>query len=432
VKVPVIREDADRRDHSPIIEPTRRLSGAIATLNRPKRDDDTDGDWQTVTTDLPAVHPNFKAGRLFNGTGSSLADVSDISGPHFCRYDHGSTDRIIQHPFADATPGIFALRNDKHTNRPVMIPKLPNHGPPGFLQDSARNVPAPQSRTTAAIRLFSNTFRRNSAQESSPRVIEMETFGHSYESLSSEQGPNEHRILETGTSHWKSPKFRWSRVQQSLGREPPNSPPAILDGPLYSPGLLETDSSHVPHDEFLGEIPRLPFPLISLPEAAMLQHFRRERGEEDHTEAAGSFTAKSRSGTASTVSSSHFPWTPNSLDFGRHSASSTCGPRAPPHIYHAPRLHEVRGSNTSKYPNLLFIQNLLTNYQSTLTIQSSRCLRAFLTRLLRNLGSTFPESLSTEVVLTTAGLYSALAAQSSQIEPPKLLRGVGTISRLVT
>ncbi|PHH82426.1 hypothetical protein CDD82_6003 [Ophiocordyceps australis] len=50
----------------------------------------------------------------------------------------------------------------------------------------------------------------------------------------------------------------------------------------------------------------LPFPLISLPEAALLQHMRRERGEEDHTDLPSSFAAKARSarsGTASTTSS---------------------------------------------------------------------------------------------------------------------------------
>lgn len=405
MKVPVIRQDEDGRDPPPaLIEPSRRLSGVIGSLNRPKRDDDTDGDWQTVTTDLP--HANFKAERVFNGTGSSLADVSDISGHHFCQCDHGSTERIIQHPFADAAPGSFTLRNDKHTNRPVMVPKLPNHGPPGFLQNSTRNVPAPQSRAAAAIRLFSNTFRRNSAQDtSSPRVIEMETFGHSYESLSSEHGPTEHQDLATGKSPWKSPNFRWSRIQQNLGREAPKSPQTLLDQPLYSPGITERDLPHVPHDEFLNEIPRLPFPLISLPEAAMLQHFRRERGEEDHTETAGSFTAKSRSGTASTVSSSHFPWTPNSLDFGRHSASSSYGPRMPPHVYHAPRLHEVRGSNTSKYSAPVVVQNLLIRHQSTPKTQSFLYLRVFLIPLRQNPGSIVPESLSIEAALTIAGLY---------------------------
>ncbi|PHH67047.1 hypothetical protein CDD81_4442 [Ophiocordyceps australis] len=46
----------------------------------------------------------------------------------------------------------------------------------------------------------------------------------------------------------------------------------------------------------------LPFPLISLPEAALLQHMRRERGEEDHTDLPGSFAAKARSARSGTIS----------------------------------------------------------------------------------------------------------------------------------
>lgn len=353
MKVPVIRQDGAV---SPlVIEPTRRLSGIIATLNRPKRDNETEADWQTVTTDRPIEPPSFKTEGLINGAGSSLADVSDAPWQHFCQCDNGSTEKIIQHPVADACHGSYALRNDKQTNRPMMIPKLPNQNP-GFPHNSGRNISAPQSRAAAAIRLFSDTFRRDpAADRPTPRVIEMETFGHSYESLSSEQGTTDPRNVHVGTSPWQSSKFRWSRIQHNLGRDPPQSPLTVFDQPLYRPEITEPnparESSHVPHDEFLNEIPRLPFPLISLPEAAMLQHFRRERGEEDHTEPAGSFTGKSRSGTVSTISSSHVPWTPITADFGRSSGTSPCTPKPPPLAHRASRLHEVHSPTTSKPPS---------------------------------------------------------------------------------
>ncbi len=121
-------------------------------------------------------------------------------------------------------------------------------------------------------------------------------------------------------------KFRWSRIRQNLGREPPQTPLTIFDQPLYRTGIQEASQdkpqSYVPHDEFLNELPRLPFPLISLPEAAMLQYFRRERGEEDHTDPTNSFAGRKRPGTFSTLSSSNFPQTPVSSQFNYPLGSS--------------------------------------------------------------------------------------------------------------
>lgn len=147
----------------------------------------------------------------------------------------------------------------------------------------------------------------------------MKTLVRSYETLSSEDDVDVG--LEKGAQagfHGASP-FRWSRAQQHSGGDPPKFPLTVFDQPFYRTGIPDGTSTpnawHVPHAKFLNETPRLPFPLISLPEAAMLQHFRRERGEEDHTVSGGSFTAKARSGTFSTVSSSQCPRTPLSTYF---------------------------------------------------------------------------------------------------------------------
>lgn len=279
-------------------------------------DDATEGDWQTVTTEQALGPPRSFGETLAKGTGSSLADVSDASEYNLYQCEFGSTERIIQHPLRhDESGGSYHVRTDKQTNRPVLLSRLRDQETRGFMQNSSRKMPQQPSRAAAAIRRFSNTFRRDHSNDQSSwrhSVIEMRTLSHSYGSLSSESEADQKAKPGKGS------KFRWSRIQQNLGREPPKTPLTVFDQPLYRSSLRETthskNLSHVPHDEFLNEIPRLPFPLISLPEAAMLQHFRRERGEEDHTERGHSFTSKARSGTVSTVSS-QCPRTPLSSYF---------------------------------------------------------------------------------------------------------------------
>lgn len=348
MKIPVLRED--REDSPYMIDPAHRLSGAIATLNRPKRDNDTDGDWQTVTTDRPVEAPKARAGALFHGAGSSLADISDVLWHQLHQTDDGSAQRIVQHPFADTGTRSLSTRDEKPIDKPAATFKEPNAHPGVFLPNSSRNTPAPQSRAAAAIRLFSNPFRRDSILEApSPRFIEMDDFGHSYESLSSEQAL---RDQESGSSPGPATHFRWSRIQNNLSRSVPRTPATVFDQPLYRSDVTEPshigNTSHAPHGQFLGEIPHLPFPLISLPEAAMIQHYRRERGEEDHTETAVSFTAKSRSCTVSSIASSQPTWTPMSPDFGRQSGHSAFVPKSPALVHRGSGVHEKRGIRPSK------------------------------------------------------------------------------------
>jgi hypothetical protein len=137
----------------------------------------------------------------------------------------------------------------------------------------------------------------------------------SYQSLDSDALPT--TSGETADSYLPDGQkfFSWNRIRRNLGREPPKTPLTILDQPLYRRGIQESADSnrskHVPHDNFLKELPSLPFPLVSLPEAQMLQQFKRQRGEEDHTESAGNFAARSRSNTISTAPSPGPPATPS-------------------------------------------------------------------------------------------------------------------------
>ena len=186
-------------------------------------------------------------------------------------------------------------------------------------------------------------------------MYELDALNHSFKSLDSE--PPGDALAFTQDAVNRENKFSWSRIQQTLGREPPKPALTVFDQPLYRPGIMETSRqarSHVPHDVFLSAIPRLPFPLISLPEAAMLQHFRRERGEEDHTEPSGSFISRNRNGTMSTMASSFRPDTPLAAQ-SEHSDSASPPLPPPVHCFDAPCRHR-----TSEYVTRIGVSPSLT------------------------------------------------------------------------
>lgn len=320
---------------------------------KPDEDNSPDGDWRTVTTDRPFVFPKPSHEGIINGTGSSLADVSDVDQYNYCQFEHGSTERILQHPQQDWHDGRYRMRNDKHTGRSILVPNIWSGQQAGFMQNSSREIPQPPSRAAAAIRRFSNTLRRDHHHNSSPLISELKNMGGDYDSLSSENEADKAFASGSSPATPKGSRFRWSRIQQTLGRDPPTATLTVFDKPLYRSNTKdqrhERESSHVPHDEFLNEIPRLPFPLVSLPEAAMLQHFRRERGEEDHTEYGGSFSAKARSVTVSSVASSHSPRTPLSTYFDGQESNWRESPPAPAHIRSVSRVHDMRRRTVCKF-----------------------------------------------------------------------------------
>lgn len=261
---------------------------------------------------------------IAKGTGSSLADVSDISEHGLYQNAYGSSERIIQHPHHDNDVGSYHVRMDKQTNTPVYLPKFRDQMSSFFPQNSSRKVPQPAARAAAAIRRFSNQFGRESSVAVLNRLsdaFDLETRLASYESLTSENDTRQTTGMVTAleTKQGNQDPFRWSRIRENLGRDPPKTSLNVFDHPLYRAGISEPQRlpkpTHTPHDEFLTHIPRLPFPLISLPEAAMLQHFRRNRGEEDHTEPAAVFAMKAKNATMSTLSSPAFARTPTSGRF---------------------------------------------------------------------------------------------------------------------
>ncbi|RMJ06533.1 hypothetical protein CDV36_013879 [Fusarium kuroshium] len=315
VKVPVGRQPEEEPSPEPIED--RRLGGEIVTLlkNRTETQAGTEADWQTVTTEH---HPYDSMRQEFHdsiakGTGSSVADVSDTTERNHHLYEYGSMDRIIQHPSRDVNTGSYRVRNDKPTRLPVLVPQ--SGGRPGlFAQNATRNLVQSPPRTPASL---AGLFRKDGHGQTAKRrsLLLDEERRDSYQTLSSDTGAS--KTHDNGESSDAGGLFSWPRVNKNLGREPPKTPPTILDKPLYKRDFQEgRRKKHVPHDAFLKKTETIHMDLISLPEAAMLQRFRRQRGDEDHTMSGAEFAAKKGHGSMNSAFGSPisptFPMTPTS------------------------------------------------------------------------------------------------------------------------
>ncbi|KAL3606094.1 hypothetical protein FPOAC2_01048 [Fusarium poae] len=308
-----IRDQDTRR----VPVPDRRLTGEIATLDKSRPLTGTEGDWQTVTSEqaFNSMQQEY-LDSIAKGTGSSLADVSDVTerGPQLRTYS--STDRIIHHPYGDNPYDSYHIRRDRGTNLAVSVPRYGN-GPGTFASNTARKFVQPMSRLPESAARLSNIFRRDQNEQTPDGhgilLSDLDPKRASYQSLDSDAIPSG----DTADSNLPNGQkfFSWNRIRETLGREPPKTPLTILDQPLYRHGIQDSENSnkskHIPHDDFLKQLPTLPFPLISLPEAQMLQRFKRQRGEEDHTESARNFAARGRSNTISTAASPGLPVTPS-------------------------------------------------------------------------------------------------------------------------
>ncbi|ODA76139.1 hypothetical protein RJ55_08422 [Drechmeria coniospora] len=131
-------------------------------------------------------------------------------------------------------------------------------------------------------------------------IFEMQDWNNSYESLES--------VLEQARNSHQS--------QPSAPREPPKvpeTPATIPNKAAFASGFWQGNSGHLSQEWTPSGVQMLPFSLISLPDAAVLQQLRMARGEEDHTDLPGIFAARARSTrseTFSTLSSRNSPLTP--------------------------------------------------------------------------------------------------------------------------
>ncbi|KND91314.1 hypothetical protein TOPH_04077 [Tolypocladium ophioglossoides CBS 100239] len=347
--VPVIRDAT----HASTNNEVASHDGDAHTLAQTHTDRETDGDWQTVTTERR--HEPIREIEINFVTGSSLADMSDIPDDEIPRGAYSSTERVVQNSYRLKDVASTRAGHDKLNIRGKLGQVWTKHGTKANHPDQPIKMNQLPARAAAAIRRFSNPFHHDitASQWEKPKpAFELQNLSNSYESLDSE--PVEQRLSH---QQRQEDKFRWSRIQQKLGRDPPRIPMTILDKPLYIKNARGSGSSdHVPHDKFLSDIPLLPFPLISLPEAAMLQYFRRERGEEDHTDAPSSFAAKARSarsGTVSTISTTTSPLTPLSPLGDLHTSFAGTTHPKPLAVYQSRFLRRQRSLSVDTTPSRL-------------------------------------------------------------------------------
>ncbi|KAI7772518.1 hypothetical protein LZL87_005243 [Fusarium oxysporum] len=354
VKVPVHREEkAIRR----VPVPDKRLQSEIASLVKKRPLTGTEGDWQTVTTEhaFDSMQQDYHDS-IAKGTGSSVADVSDVTERELHPRSYGSRDRIIRHPPGNNRYGSYRVRTDRGTELPVSVPQY-GAGPGTYASNTTRNFSQAKFRLPESTARFSNLFRREPSEQTPGHenilLSDLPPKRGSYQSLDSDAAPHgnaqtDETVSPDGERYFG---FSWNRIRKNLGRDPPKTPLTIFDKPLYKRRFQESNldkPAHVPHDDFLSKIPRLPFPLVSLPEAAMLQQFKRQRGEEDHSQSAGNFGARGRSNTISTENSLPLPKTP-SLPKRSFWPSSTSDDVTRParilHLHRLPQAHRPRDSN---------------------------------------------------------------------------------------
>ncbi|KAG6007991.1 hypothetical protein E4U21_005225 [Claviceps maximensis] len=355
VKVPVLKHAAlqTASDEHPLSQQPQLDDNDLIKSNLPgregeserERQHDADDDWQTVTTEQTRRPRALELTlRLNRDVGSSLADTS-ASGASDDEFDN----------FAGGTNTELQFRSAQNIPRPI-LPRPPPSPPSqrqrasGYASQRPTDHLCRQSyqkhhrrpaRAAAAIRHLSNRL--------SPDLLKTRARTRlrdpipSYASLDSDFN----RDHQTGPYHPRTTARHDGLVGIDIdgdgdddgdgdgdGEDRESSPFRSTNWPVSALRLdsqeilghgthydnhsttrhsttrnfaaaVSSASSHHHRRSSLTTIttlPRFPFPLISLPEAALLQSQRRERGEEDHSDPGPAFAAKARSCTVSTIS----------------------------------------------------------------------------------------------------------------------------------
>ncbi|TWU75362.1 hypothetical protein ED733_007114 [Metarhizium rileyi] len=280
---------------------------------------DAGGDWQTVTTE----HAPYKAMeltlRLDRGVGSSLADVSDVS--EFESFDH----------FVGATADCQNQRQTRLGGNMFAGASKARTMSPRFSQPICKTSRAHSARAVATVRHLSRLSTDNSNKPRfSSKLCEMRKPARSYNSLDSD--PEQNRFdgntpaspdvaVEVVTRH-----AQWAAGPRH-GQDSQEMPGHVARGEssVYRSRDFAHNSPLVDYN-----LPSLPFPLISLQEAALRQSQGTARGEADHNTSRSVCASNARSGTISTIST-YGPRTPIT-PVG--DISDISGLPHPPQVYH--------------------------------------------------------------------------------------------------
>lgn len=238
--------------------------------------------------------------RLDKDVGSSLADVSD-----------GSEDESFDH-FLGATAGSQDSR-ESHQGGDVYSNANPRRAFfYRFSQPTYRNSRVSSARPVATVRHLSHLSRLSSDTSNKPKfsskLSQMRKPIMSYSSLDSEPEQDNFdttipvspdtvvEVVAPRRSNWSSPRYRQdSREILGLGTQDGN--------------MIYKSRDFAPRNTADYNLPSLPFPLISLQEAALRQSHGITRDEADYTTAGSICDSKARPDTISTISS-YGPKTP--------------------------------------------------------------------------------------------------------------------------
>lgn len=283
---------------------------------------DIDADWQTVTSEqAPTVLPPARRRPIdlvlhlnTKNVGSSLADVSDVSDDGSSHHFVGGEEEEQQQQEElrlFATRGRHLQQHQRPARAAAAIRRMSRDAASLAKRSDLRKPLSYTSldddsdpgRDEYNIGISARNDSRRRTDKGQPRHHHHHPYHHHPWSLAA-MNRDSQELLGIGSRD----RYPYSPPA------PPLTPltPLALHGTQMCRGFA-TDSHHHlrrhhhhHHDRHSGatqtSIPRLPFPLISLPEAAALQYQRRERGEEDHTDPGPMFAAKARSCTISTVS----------------------------------------------------------------------------------------------------------------------------------
>ncbi|EFY86550.1 hypothetical protein MAC_07412 [Metarhizium acridum CQMa 102] len=337
------------------------LSELAQLVNKTAAEKDAGSDWQTITTEQTPHGALELTLRLDQDVGSSLADVSD--GPEYESFDH----------FLGATAGSQHSRETHLEGNVYSNATQRRTLSRGISQPTYRNSRVASARPVATVRHLSrlSTDASNRPKLSS-KLSQMRKPMMSYSSLDSEPEQDNFdtttpvspdTVVEVVTprhSKWSSPRRRQdSRDIVGLGTQ---------DGDMiYKSRDFAPRNTSADHN-----FPSLPFPLISLQEAALRQSHGITRGEADYTTAGSMCDAKARSGTISTISS-YGPKTPTTPVGDIPDASGI--PR-PPRAYHrhspARALRQLNSSAIIDTHSGSFFRNSLPTNTSLLSARFFR------------------------------------------------------------
>ena len=351
MKIPVVRHREPKRKTTwNELQATPVCIRALAT--KTQQDHDTEGDWKTVTTEYVNDYDERLDSNLAQATGFSYADNPKAYEPILHQADHMSAPKMIHHPSQPKSRESYHIRNDKQTNRPLLVPRFKETDACMFPQNSCR--PSPSQRTATAFHNIGKQFRKGDRDSREKFAIEMDDSGGNYMNLGSDGSDDHILAVRAGAiSMANEEKPKSSCLRYNMGQFDPVPPiPSVYK--KQSRSESDTPSGmKFPHQatksEGIFDVPQLPFPLLSLSEAAVKQYLRRTRGEEDHTDPVGSFISRVGTRTISTVSSSNCPQTPRSTRFRFHAGDSDASFARPVPAYVGDRKSRVSDQPSSKH-----------------------------------------------------------------------------------